>query len=431
LAIELREYCGFSFDPTRKMGLTQNMQESITEGTSENVPEDSLLADIEGIHSAPFATRNYTRYSKECLRNSVPYWTKPYRRPLIKHHNEKDGKIIGRILNVEYEEKSKNLPESGALLFTASIPKEPESSDVKSGLLETVSIGVIAHDVRCSICGQNIAEDGLCEHERGQVYDGQTCYWDVMEMEPKELSYVIVPSDSYAKNVKLYTSTPPVKKSITESVQDNLLNHKHGGTMEEQEKQALLDQIQTLKDQEATLLDEKKAVEAKLADAETKNTELQAKVDQLTGDVEKLKSDIEEAKEKLTTATTASQTAEEAQKTAEEQCVQAQEAYRGLLEKMFNKTRQMMGKKELAEDAVSKRSNESLLDAIHDLTEDMDISVKAPKVDVQQKVSDPTLPNLDEAANDPDRESNGKMEVREEVDLSKTLEKLFTEVATR
>ncbi len=412
------------------MGLTQKNDTTLTEGTSENVPENSLLADIEGIHSAPFVTRNYTRYSKECLRNSVPYWTTPYRRPLIKHHNEKDGKIIGRILNVEYEEKSKNLPESSALLFTASIPKEPECSDVKSGLLETVSIGVIAHKVRCSICGQDIANDGLCEHERGQVYDGQVCYWDVLEMEPKELSYVIVPSDSYAKNVKLYTSTPPVKKSMTESVQDNLLNHKHGGTMDEQEKQALLDQIKTLKDREATLLGEKKDTETKLADAETKNTELQAQVDKLTADMDKLKADIEEAKTKLTDATTASQNAEAAQKTAEEQCVQAQEAYRGLLEKMFNKSRQLAGKKELAEDAVSKRSNESLLDAIHDLTEDMNIDT-TPKIDPKEKITDPTLPNLDEASNDPEYRGNGKMKVREEVDLSKTLEKLFTEATNR
>lgn len=425
MAIELCEYCGFSFDPTRKTGMTQHADKSLTEG-AENIPENSLLADIEGIHSAPFATRNYTRYSKECLRNSVPYWTKPYRRPLIKHHNEKDGKIIGRILNVEYEEKSKNLPESGALLFTASIPKEPESSDVKSGLLETVSIGVIAHDVRCSICGQNIAEDGLCEHERGQVYDGQTCYWDVLSMEPKELSYVIVPSDSYAKNVNLYTSTPPVKKSITEGAED--LNFiPNGGTMDEQEKKALLDQIQTLKDKEVALTEEKQAVEQKLSDTEAKNSELEAKVEKLTADIEELKKTISETTEKLTAATDASKTAEAAQAEAEKQCTQAQEAYRGLLEKTFNQARKAAGKKELAEDALQKRSNESLLDSIHDLTEDVDV----PKVDVTQKIQDPTLPNLDEAANNPEHKNNGKMETRKEVDLSKTLETLFTEAMKR
>lgn len=413
------------------MGLTQKNKTELTEGTSENIPDNSLLVDIEGIHSAPFATRNYTRYSKECLRNSVPYWTIPYRRPLIKHHNEKDGKIIGRIINAEFEEKSKNLPNSSALLFTASIPKEPENSDVKSGLLETVSIGVIAHDVRCSICGQNIAEDGPCEHERGQVYEGQTCYWDVLKMEPKELSYVIVPSDSYAKNIKLYTSTPAVKKNITESVQDIILNNDNGGTMDEQEKQALLDQIKNLKDREQALLDEKKDIETKLSDAENKISEMNAKIDALISDMNKLKADNEEANDKLATATTTAQNAEEAQKTAEEQCVKAQESYRGLLEKMFNMTRKFSGKKELAEDAVSKRSNESLLDSICDLTEDMDTKVTEPKVDTNAKITDPTLQNLKEAANDPEYNNNGKMEVREEIDLSKTLEKLFTEAAKR
>lgn len=419
VAIELCEYCGYSFDPTKKLGRLTSTDMALSEG-AENVPENSLLADIEGIHSAPFATRNYTRYTKECLRDSVPYWTTPYRRPLIKHHNESNGTIIGRILNAEYQENSRNLDGSGALLFTASIPKEPESSDVKSGLLETVSIGVIAHDVRCSICGQNIAEDGPCEHERGNVYDGETCYWDVYRMEPKELSYVIVPSDSYAKNVKVYTSTPPVKRSMTEGVHDD--QKTYGGTMDEQEKKKFLEDIEALKNQEAALVQEKQDLETKLAELKTENETLQAKVDELTAD-------IEAAKEALTKEKVASETAEAAQKEAEEQCVQAQEAYRDLLEDIFNKTRKLSGRTELSEDALQKRSNESLRDSIFDLTEDL--HEKQPKVDPEMPVKDPTLPNLDEAANNPDPNKNGRMEVREEVDLSKTLEKLFTEATRR
>ena len=47
----------------------------------------------------------------------------------------------------------------------------------------------------------------MCEHIRGEEYNGKTCYWDFYKVMPKELSYVIVPSDAYAKNIKVYDNT--------------------------------------------------------------------------------------------------------------------------------------------------------------------------------------------------------------------------------
>lgn len=122
---------------------------------------------------------------------------------MIMHHNEKDSDIIGRIKSVEYTETNTR---SGtpALIFTVNIPDEAGKKGVKNGTLCTVSIGAIAHELRCSICNNNLAEDGLCEHERGEYYDNELCYWIIEKMEPKELSYVIVPSDVYAQNVRVY-----------------------------------------------------------------------------------------------------------------------------------------------------------------------------------------------------------------------------------
>ena len=48
----------------------------------------------------------------------------------------------------------------------------------------------------------------------GKYYDDKLCYWIMDEMEPKELSYVIVPSDKYANTIKIYK---PQKKSMQES----------------------------------------------------------------------------------------------------------------------------------------------------------------------------------------------------------------------
>ena len=40
---------------------------------SESIDPDSIMVDIEAIHSMPFATRNFTRYSPKCIKNSIPH----------------------------------------------------------------------------------------------------------------------------------------------------------------------------------------------------------------------------------------------------------------------------------------------------------------------------------------------------------------------
>ena len=75
----------------------------------------------------------------------------------------------------------------------AEITEDKEGIEqIKDGRLKTVSIGVIAHDVRCSICGEQVEiidEYGntACGHSKGNVYDDQVCYWKIYKMEAKEL----------------------------------------------------------------------------------------------------------------------------------------------------------------------------------------------------------------------------------------------------
>lgn len=423
--IELKEYCGYTFSP----GLTKTpgALKRLTEDSNLIIPNDTLLADIEGIHSAPFATRNYTRYSRQCLKDSAAFWTQPYNRPLIKHHNETDGTIIGRILNAEYRDHSSQLPEAACLLFTAMIPREPEASDVRSGLLSTVSIGVIAHDVRCSICGQNIAEDGPCEHERGQLYDGEICYWDVLAMEPKELSYVIVPSDSYAKNVKVYSSTPKVQQAIGESLRESHI-YSLGGTMDEKEKQALLDQLDAVKKDLAEQQDKQAALETELQEARKaltdKTTEAETAATKLQEALDKQKEDAE------TIAGLQSQVKdlEEKQKAAEDQAVSVQEAYRNVLCRNLNFARKMSGRPELSESVLKDRADSSLQDSYDDILTELS---EAKKEDVKpEPVKDPTLPNLEEKANQGEHKDN-KFEPRKPIDLQKALADAFAYSATK
>ena len=214
MAIELKEYVGAVFVET-KSGDKDN-KINLSEGyTQTYVDKDSLMVDIEAIHS--IITRNDTLYTEKCIKDSIPYWTAPYERPVIMHHNEKDGKIIGRVKAANYIEKSERSG-TAALELIANIGDEEGKKGIKNGTLATVSIGAIAHDIRCSICGTNLVEEGMCEHDKGEIYDGKICYWIVNKIEPKEVSYVIVPSDIYAHNTRVYDAVKKNKNEVNESM---------------------------------------------------------------------------------------------------------------------------------------------------------------------------------------------------------------------
>ena len=201
---------------------------------SSAVSPDSVFVDIEGIHS--IITRNFTYYTPNCLRNSVPYWTSPYERPVIMHHKDQDGVQVGRVKSVEFVEKTR--PGVPGLIFTCNIGDEEGVKGVKNGTLSTVSLGAVIHKATCSICGQDIAKEGECEHQRGRKYDGKLCYWQMEEMEPKELSYVIVPSDKYANTIKIYEPKQVKNSKESEGGQDVGLFDNTDLTMKDCEVQA-------------------------------------------------------------------------------------------------------------------------------------------------------------------------------------------------
>ena len=213
MAIEIKEYVGFSSSqPTNHSGLIVRESVAATATPQQMISPNSLMVEIEGIHS-DVLTINCTKYSKNCLEKSIPYWTNPYEKAVIMHHNDEDGQIIGRVKKAEMiDSKRSGTP---AINFTCNIGDENGIKGIKNGTLATVSIGAVAYDVRCSICGENVAVCD-CEHEKGHVYDGKLCYWTIEEMEPREVSYVILPSDKYAQTMKVYK---PGKKELKESVE--------------------------------------------------------------------------------------------------------------------------------------------------------------------------------------------------------------------
>ena len=436
MSIEIREYIGSSMNITestmtkRPVNLNENFNEI------GPISKDSIIQFIEGIHVGP--TRNFTWYTEEALESSVSTWTKPYQRPLIMHHNEKDGKTIGRILSVEYITRNTR---SGtpALSFVCNVPDKDGKEQILDGRLKTVSIGVIAHDVRCSVCGEQIELDeygsSVCGHDRGCEYEGETCYWMIYKMEAKELSYVIVPSDIYAHNTKTMKSEDYLKTTKTnKDFKESLINLNEGVTnMSVENKNLTEGQIidETVKDgeeitQKPEAKEEEKAPEVNKEEESKKESkeeskeekkesetpevdpkdkeieELKAKIEKIetekesvTKELVALKKELEDSVKKVEEITVELNSKEtelkqevELKEAVEKELENAKLEIRESKENELNSLRRSLNKPVLVKEALTARSDESLRDAICDLKEELEGIANLKNV---QKANDPTI----------------------------------------
>lgn len=400
-------------------GFNQHLDLSEAAGSSVIDP-NSIMVEIEGIHAAPFATRNYTRYTPNCLKKSVASWTNPYRRPLIKHHNEEDGEIIGRICEAKYITKNTR-SETPALLFTVNIPGEQAKADVKSGLLETTSIGVIAHSVKCSICGQELANGETCEHERGAIYNGETCYWDIHEMEAKELSYVIVPSDMYAKNIDIYPATASNSKvkAFAESLNQDLNLTKGDITDMPEDLKVKLQESEakvTALTQEVTELKEAATqTSEKITELEKTNSDLTAVKESLEQELEGLKTEKDDLTQKMTEAA-------QMREGLEAQVAEVKAELKEALVQNFVTMREALGHSDVDVEAVKNRSEESIKDSISDLSKDFKESLTKKDKDISNLGNTLQNPSL--------KESEEKKDVKEveTVDLKEQFYNIFSDI---
>ena len=385
MALMIREYTGDKFIKTNEIKTPLNLTEATIETnvSDEAIDPNSLMVEIEGIHAYPHATRNFTRYMPKCLKNSISLWTTPYRRPLIKHHNEENGEIIGRICAAEYK-TSKTLSGTPALVFTVNVPGEEAKKDVKNGILSTASIGVMAYDVRCSICGTHLEDGDECEHERGREYTvngkKEVCYWDVYSIEPKELSYVIVPSDIYAKNTKIYPATNSRNKPIIKEC----LNNKGVKKMPNNDD-----------------------LEKELKEAKDKIAKLEQDIKDLTEDKNKLE------EEKL----------EEAQlrEGVENALAEAKKETREYMVHTLQAMRQAIGKEALADEMIKNRTVDSIKDSICDLKEEFNLKT-SKKNPVNSLPNPDNLKNPTLANNKPVKEKKEKQ--NSNIDLEEGLKNI-------
>ena len=422
MAIEIREYIGDSMNITESAVRGPiNLKENFNE--IGPISKDSIIQVIEGIHVGP--TRNFTWYTDEALISSEPSWTKPYQRPLIMHHNEKDGRIIGRILNV-YHKTQNTRSGTPALEFTCHVPDKEGIEQIKDGRLKTVSIGVIAHDVRCSICGEQVEiidEYGntACGHNKGNIYDEQVCYWKIYKMEAKELSYVIVPSDIYAHNIKTIPASEYQKAHIKENFKEGVainMSEQVKDVKEGQVKSTVIDEEvkkeevvvaaeadtkdQDVKDEPKDEPKKEEKEDPKVDPKDEKIKELEEKIKVLEAEKEavskelltikdELKASTEKVEEVLGQLTAKEKEVEQEvalKEAVENELAQVKVQIREAKESEFNTLRQSLNKEIVTKEALSSRSDDSLNDAILDLKEELGSVSKLKNI---QEAINPTL----------------------------------------
>lgn len=378
MAIIIREYLGSPLGFNESNFSPFSLKESMN--TLSTISKESVMVDIEGIHVGP--TRNYTWYTEEALKGSIPTWTKPYERPLILHHNEKDGKIIGRVLNADYTDVNTR-SKTGALIFTCNVADPEGKAGVKDGRLKTVSIGVLAHDVRCSICGHIISEHGECEHERGAVYDGETCYWMIYKMEAKELSYVIVPSDIYAHNLKIYS---PTKEG------NNIIENLEEGVLGVAKLKDLTESTETVIVEDANKKEAKKVTEPK----EEGKAEKEETVDTLKETIAELEKVIKDLKAELEDVKKEAKEAKELKDVAEEELIAANTQLKEFAVEQVLLLREQLGRPAAIKEELMRRSKDSLMDTISDLKEETS-AVTAKAVNLTESTGEVKESEEDEA----------------------------------
>lgn len=353
----------------------------------------SIMADHEALHVGP--TRNNTWYTDECLEDCIPSWTYPYARPLIMHHNEKDGRTIGRVVRAHYIKKS-SLSNTGALCLRANVPDDEGKKGIKDNTLLTVSIGAIVHEAECSICGHDIANEGQCEHERGAVYDGKTCYWMIKKMEAKELSYVIVPSDPYAQRTswkevgqkEIAESMNLTKKgalNIMENMDNKDVTTQESTQVDEEVKneietqpEAKPEEVKTEEPKAEKGLDELvKELQKELAEVKKANAILVASLDAEKDKVADYKKQLDAIRDSLTVKEGALQKEIELREGLEQELARFKVSEKVALAESVYELRAKLNKREIAKESLQEKSLEFLTESLEDLKAELEVTESA------------------------------------------------------
>jgi hypothetical protein len=288
------------------------------------------------------------------------------------------------------------------------------------------------------------------EHQRGHTYGGKICYWLIYRMEAKELSYVIVPSDIYAQNLRYYKPTAAKSKFSVAANLDNegVLSVSEASKLDSQGN-PIVEGAEIHEDgnnpNPIVSTPDSTAIQKELDVAKAKIKELQDKAEKLEKENETLIADkqkatteindakvlLDQTKKALTDAQTALTVKESAltnekslRESLEEQLIQKDVSIKNGIVESVTLLRKALNKPEIAKEELEKRATESLQDAMFDLKEEFS---KASSVTSITPVENPSI-----SENHEDNPAGSVKETKNagNIDLKEELGNLFSSIVS-
>jgi hypothetical protein len=169
----------------------------------------SLVCSIAATHAGTLI--NNRIYPPKSMKKGIKSWTTPYKKPvLVNHDEEKDP--VGRVIKARYLKTPKGASMEdykpilkasdgyGYIDLVVKITDQAAIEKIMDGRYETVSVRMSTNHAFCSICGADWADDGPCEHMPGKNYeDGGLAYITTGDLTYREVSFVNIPADEYAR----------------------------------------------------------------------------------------------------------------------------------------------------------------------------------------------------------------------------------------
>ena len=172
----------------------QNISLTVTESATGKKEKPYLVITVEGIHTG--MTKNMTFYPGSTLEESVPTWTAPHNKPVLKNHDV-STEPLGRIIGAEYVEST--LTDKYTVRLKLRVTDQDAIEKLLDGRYLTLSVGGSAKRVNCSVCGKDLIQEGWCGHARGRTYEGKQAHWTIGNYTGDEISFVNMPADVYSQ----------------------------------------------------------------------------------------------------------------------------------------------------------------------------------------------------------------------------------------
>jgi hypothetical protein len=234
-----------TFDPSQKVAkLTKREKIKTIDNliTSANTNGKGLVITYDLSHSG--RRINNRIYSVKGQQKGIASLTNPYNKPIIRHHDQSTDPI-GRFIGGEWQDleseymsilkndlsaynslrhafdsdepeymyrslkqfdllKNKDWTGLGRMRVQANITDKDAIEKFLDGRYLTFSAGSSTNRHVCSICNEDWAVSGPCEHNHGRDYDGETCVFVCGDFEVVEGSVVTTPADTLSQVISIH-----------------------------------------------------------------------------------------------------------------------------------------------------------------------------------------------------------------------------------